>query len=399
MLSRQKWIWYVCLIGFFAIFSTSVSKNPVLPLYAGALGADSTIIGLISAVSPLAGVILSFPIGVVSDKIGRRGLILVSGIICAAAPLLYLIVPDPLWLIPVRFLHGTATATLAPVISAAIADRFGEQKGLMMGTYSSATLFGRTAAPLVGGAVLTLCAALPGLASYRAVYLTAFAAGLAACILTFFYREEKHGSVGSLSLRDFTTGITLFLRNRTLRSASAAQTATYFCFGTFETFLPVYLLANGVEAWLTGLIFGVQVLILAVTKPWFGRLADQTRPQRLLPAGLVITGASLIIVPLTGNPLLLFAASILFGTGMSLSSVAANVCAANAAEKNQTGASLGALSSLMDVGHSSGPLAAGLLITAGGYGVGFAFCTVLAGLTALYTALGSRKSTNTSTGK
>jgi len=44
------------LLGFFAIFSTTISKNPVLPLFSQALGAGDAVIGLIAAVSPLAGV-------------------------------------------------------------------------------------------------------------------------------------------------------------------------------------------------------------------------------------------------------------------------------------------------------------------------------------------------------
>ncbi len=390
--ARQKFIWMACFLGFFAIFSTSVSKNPVLPLYAGTLGAGDTLIGCISAASPLAGVLLSFPLGFLSDKLGRRGLIRFSGLILILAPLLYLFVSDPLWLIPVRFLHGTATATLSPVISSAIAERFGSQKGLLMGTYSSATLMGRTAAPLIGGAILTLFAFLPGTGAYHLVYLIAFSAGIPAFILALCYREDPHhqGTIAALSPRDLITSFLSLLKNKNLRRACVSQTATYFCFGSFETFLPLYLLSFGVPAWLTGLIFGLQVLVLAVTKPWFGRHADTGRPLLQISAGLFITGLAIAAVPFTQSIPVLIAVSILFGIGMSLSTIAANVYAADAAQKNQTGASLGALASLMDIGHSSGPLICGILVAAGGWIAGFITCGVLAFLTAGYVLTGNR---------
>ncbi len=35
------------------------------------------------------------------------------------------------------------------------------------------------------------------------------------------------------------------------------------------------------------------------------------------------------------------------------------------------GASMGALSSIMDIGHSAGPLVTGIIVAAGGFGPGF----------------------------
>ena len=74
-------MYYLFLLGFFAIFSTTISKNPVLPLFSHALGADDAVIGLIAAVSPLAGILFSFPVGVLSDHIGRRRLLILAGFV------------------------------------------------------------------------------------------------------------------------------------------------------------------------------------------------------------------------------------------------------------------------------------------------------------------------------
>jgi DHA1 family multidrug resistance protein-like MFS transporter len=112
MTPDRRSVYILSLIGFFAIFSTTLSKNPVLPLFSQALGAGDVVIGLIAAVSPLAGILFSFPVGVLSDHLGRRRLLVASGVVFLTAPLLYLLVFDPLWLIPVRFFHGMATAIL-----------------------------------------------------------------------------------------------------------------------------------------------------------------------------------------------------------------------------------------------------------------------------------------------
>jgi MFS family permease len=65
---------------------------------------------------------------------------------------------------------------------------------------------------------------------------------------------------------------------------------------------------------------------------------------------------------------------------MSLSTVATSAYVADMANKEQIGASMGALSSTMDIGHSAGPLITGIIITAAGYITGFfaAFLLVIA---------------------
>ena len=60
-----------------------------------------------------------------------------------------------------------------------------------------------------------------------------------------------------------------------------------------------------------------------------------------------------------------------FGLGMSLSTVATSAYVADIAQKEQIGASMGALSSIMDIGQSAGPLVTGIIIMGFGYIYGF----------------------------
>ena len=245
-------MYYLSLIGFFAIFSTTISKNPVLPLFVQALGAGNTVLGFIAAVSPLAGILFSFPIGVISDYIGRRRLLRASGAVFLLAPLLYLFITDPLWPIPVRFFHGTATAILGPVVSAIIAERFPATKGEMLGSYSSATLIGRILAPLAGGIIISFFTLTPGLIPYRMVYVAAALAAVPIFFLIFQYREEKPGSLNLPGFPVFRESFVTFVTNRRLRATAMADMATYFVFGALQTFLPVYLFGLRFQAYEIG---------------------------------------------------------------------------------------------------------------------------------------------------
>jgi len=371
-------IFSLALIGFFAIFSTTISKNPVLPLYANALGATDSLLGLIAAVSPLAGILFSFPVGVLSDRLGRRRLLVVSGIVFLAAPIFYLLVTDPLALIPVRFFHGTATAILGPVISAIIAERFPATKGEMLGSYSSATLVGRTLAPLAGGIIISVFLYMPGLFPYRMVYIVAALAAIPVLVLILRYRDEHAGAQGMPGISVFRESLRTFLTNASLRATALADAATYFAFGAVETFLPVYLLALGFAAWQIGVIFAVQVLIIAATKPFFGRFADRADKRYQIAAGVLVTGGAAAALPLVAGFWEVLAVSAAFGLGMAFSTVATSAYVADVAKRDQIGASMGALSSIMDIGQSAGPFVTGIVITYAGYTMGFFTGFVLA---------------------
>jgi MFS family permease len=371
-------MYYFFLLGFFAIFSTTISKTPVLPLFSQALGADDAVIGLIAFFSPFAGILFSFPVGVLSDHLGRRRLLVAAGAVFFVAPLLYLVVGDPAWLVPVRFFHGTATAILGPVVAAAIAGKFAARTGEMLGQYSSATLVGRTIAPLAGGAIISFLAAYQGLAPYRAVYVVAAAAGLIVLAMTLRYREEGSAPLAVPPFSFFRESFVAFFSSRRLRGTALADMAAYFVFGAFETFLPLLLSSRGIDAYETGIVFAVQVVIVAATKPLFGRLADRADKRVQVAAGLVVIAGSVSLLPAATSFTGFLAASAVFGLGLSLSTVATSAYVAEVAKGERMGASMGALSSIMDIGHSTGPLVTGIVIAVGGYAWGFLLSGLLA---------------------
>lgn len=359
------------IIGFFAIFSTTIAKNPVLPLFASSLGSSDALIGLISAISPFAGIVFSFPVGVLSDHIGRKRLLVTSGIIFLCAPLLYLIVTNPLSLIPIRFFHGLATAILGPVVAAVIAGRFPSNTGEVLGKYASATLVGRTIAPLTAGFILSLLAASSGLFKYQAVYLVAFAAAVPVCVLAFLYHEDQPSSMSLPGLHPFRDGFVSFIRDNRLWSTALVDMAMYFLFGMFETFLPLLLVIRGIDLFRIGVLFAVQVIVIAVAKPSFGRLADRSDKRPAIVGGLMLMGISSVFVPFVTTFPLFMLVGILAGIGMALSTVSTSAFVATISPPGKLGASMGALSSVMDIGHSAGPLVAGIIIMTLGYPAGF----------------------------
>jgi MFS family permease len=386
----------VSFIGFLGIFSTTMSKNPVLPLFVKSLSGNDTVIGLIAAISPLAGILFSFPVGLLADRLGKKRLLLIAAFVFMSAPLLYLLVSNPYWLIPIRFFHGIATAILGPVASAFIVSAYPESKGEKLGLYSSATLIGRTLAPLLGGAIITAFLFMGGNLSYRAVYMAAFLLGVPVLVLTLTLKGSDHAAEDSEvkrpTLADFGRSLADFARNSRLFSTSLVEMATYFAFGCLETYLPVLLSSRGVPAYQIGLIFSLQILAIALTKPLFGKLADAVDRRIQILFGIVFLALFIALVPLFRGTIEIAVIGVLFGLAMSVSTVATSTYVADVAKQENLGASLGALSSIMDIGHSSGPFVAGVVITATTMAGGFLTAAVICVLSAiLFAAFALRK--------
>jgi MFS family permease len=109
--------WALCIVGFFAILSSTMSKNPVLNPFARSLNTPDSLIGFVAAASTIPGILVSLPAGSLSDRFGRRRVLFASGAVFASAPFFYLLVSSWWHLALVRFYHGFATATFVRLLT------------------------------------------------------------------------------------------------------------------------------------------------------------------------------------------------------------------------------------------------------------------------------------------
>ena len=116
----DRYFWVLCVVGAFAILSSTMSKNPVLNPFAQSLGTPANLTGIIAAASTIPGILVSLPAASLSDVLGRRKMLLFATFVFATAPFLYLFVTVWWQLAFVRFYHGFATAIFVPVAEATI---------------------------------------------------------------------------------------------------------------------------------------------------------------------------------------------------------------------------------------------------------------------------------------
>lgn len=375
----------LCTSGALAIFSSTISKSPALPLFSEFLGADQAMVGLISGVSAFTGIVASIPAGLLSDRIGRRRTLLASGFVFASAPFLYLFITELWQLALVRFYHGFATAIFIPVGMAMVTDLHHEARAERLGWFSSSTLGGRFMAPIVGGSLIAALAADGSGAGFRAVYIACGVAGAAAFAMMLRLPADAMKAHPRRSSAEIWAALGRILSSRAIVLTCLMEAAVLFAYGTFETFLPLYSKSAGHSAYETGIFLSSQVITLALAKPAMGRFSDRHGRPRQIVAGGLACAVCIAGLPVASAFMPMLALSIAFGLGLSVVTSATSAYIGDLSSKRERGSAMGALGSIMDIGHMSGPIVAGAIAARMGTAYAFACAgAVLVALTALF---------------
>jgi DHA1 family solute carrier family 18 vesicular amine transporter 1/2 len=139
----------------FATFTDIVAYSvavPVLPDLSRRFGASPTVIGLLFASFGVTLLIVSIPMGAISDRTGRKAPLVGGMLALAAATLLFAYAGGLPWLFAARLVQGAADGVTWVVGFALIADRFGpEERGRVSGIVMSGTSAAVMVGPTIGG--------------------------------------------------------------------------------------------------------------------------------------------------------------------------------------------------------------------------------------------------------
>jgi len=341
-----------------------MSKNPVLKPFATSLGTPSSLIGLVASASTIPGMLVSLPAASLSDIFGRRKVLFVSAFVFASAPFAYLFIADWWQLIIVRFYHGFATAIFVPVTEATIAVQFPSKRGERISVFSSATAVGRGIAPFLGGYILFLTGY-----GYQSLYFTVGIAGVTAFIITLLFLSEKGGlATTETSHTNKTTERMLYgwfelLKNGGVLIVSLIQASQYYVFGAVEFFLVGYLSEIAkLDPFSIGIIMGSQIVALIIARPFMGRISDKIGRKTPIILGSLISCLLLVTFPFSTQFPILFFLSIGYGVGFAMVISSTSPLISDLVPSSLIGASMGFLSTMMDVGQTLGPIVSGVIL-------------------------------------
>jgi MFS family permease len=168
------------------------------------------------------------------------------------------------------------------------------------------------------------------------------------------------------------------------------EAAVLFSYGTFETFLPIYLINKGMSPYEIGAVLSAQIISVALTKPVMGRLSDRYGRSSQIAVGILFCAIFIGLIGDAKGLIVTVIVSIAFGLSVSVVTSATSALIADLSLKEQLSSSMGIFASIMDIGHTAGPLVSGIIAAYFGIGKVFIVSTAVL-LTVLLTFMAYRK--------
>jgi MFS family permease len=275
----------------FGCYLAAFMRLPVVPLHARALGVDTTRIGFINGAFFLAAGLLSFPLGMLADRWGRKRLA-AGGLFMLAAASAGLLFCDSFSHFTLAYLllgvgiaaFGPTMMTLVSLVSPAT------HLGRAYGWYTTALFCGMSLGPAWGGYLARAAGAPP-------VFLAAALVLLVDLGLLMGLLPARIKPAEILAAQDdVPRGIGSLLKNRPLVGCWLMTLGACFGLGLFTSFMPLHAQGRGLNVSQIGMVFLSQGLCNGLSRIPFGRLSDRV-PRRSVP---VVGGIALYVLALGG---------------------------------------------------------------------------------------------------
>lgn len=340
---------FLVMVGFGIII-------PVLPFYAEDLGASPTVLGMLMAVYSLMQFLFAPMWGRISDRIGRKPIILV-GIFGLAISFFCLALATNVWMLfAARIIGGFLSAANIPTIMAYVADITSEDdRGKGMGIIGAAIGLGFIFGPAIGGIFSKTSLILP--------FYIAGISSLLTFLLALFLLKE--------SLNDFSEKSHSKTRSTIKRALSEPVSILYFLqlfvslslSGLEATFAYFAAERAGLGTTHLGYIFMIMGFAGAIVQGVFvGKLTKRYGEPFIIQVGILISaiGFGLILMINNFSTAAIFLSIFGIGNGLIRPSVSSLLT-----KRSLTGygSTTGLLSSFDSLGRIIGPPLGGWLFS------------------------------------
>ncbi len=353
--------WALVLMAGFAELGYVTLNISAMPVYLrDTIGLGESTVTAVGSVFLLTEAIFRAPMGMLSDRLGRRRLMLVGPSLTMFTALATVMVQHPVWFLLLRALDGIGAAMLWPAAYAAIGDTVPpERRSWAMSFLNMTYMSGIALGPLAGGLANDLAG--DKTASF---YLVAVLFAVALLIIWRFYPRDYHEAHphadpqrGEFSLRAFLGAVRLVPGHLLL--------AFVVFFGIGSVMLLVKLYAMD-EFQVSETVFGLglvfpALLIGALSVPighWSDRIGHIPSVRLGLAGGALVMWA--IVLPAKPHPLLVLLAA---GVGALSFVLALAAWMAELSEiyPERRGIVLGATGTAQGIGSILGALLGGVL--------------------------------------
>ena len=354
------------MCGFtFTVFLSAFQLLPTAPFEILARGGSTFASGLFLGFLTYSSAFSAPLTGGFSDRAGQRRVLITTSIALAVFSLAYAIVPGFRSLLLIVLIHGVFWSGLLSASAAYLTNGVPESRRAEGVAYWGLSSVAAIAlAPPIGFWVYrlgwtTLC--------IESAVLNLVMAAIA------WRLPDQHTRVSvaarrKVEWRVLTLSITLFLYS--------------FGYGGITSFTALYADANGVST--KGMYLTALSVVILVTRPLAGRLADRLGPRRVLLPCLALIAIGLGCLCAGGTLGWLLTSAVIFGTGFGTAYPVFVAHVMNHVGPERRGAAFGAILAAFDTGIGTGSTAMGWIIGNHGFAAAFGTAAALSALSIPY---------------
>jgi MFS family permease len=329
--------------------------TPALPAMATFFNIPYSSVALLITVFTMPGIIVTPILGIVSDRIGRRILIIPSLLIFGITGTIMFFVKDFSWLLILRFIQGVGVSALGAINTTIIGDMFsGKDRTTAFGYNASVLNIGTAAYPVIGG---LLC-----IAGWNYPFLlSAFAFVVAWFVIFHLHNPEP---VNEVALKDYFKTIAAIIKKPYIIGLLSTNILTFtLLYGPIITYFP-YIISyrfNGDSATI-GLIMSLMSIVTAITATQLQWLSTRFSEKNLIFYSFLGFAISFIIAGLAQNYFWLMVAIIVGGASNAINNPSLLSLLTGAAPTHYRGAIMSLNGMGLRVGQTVGPIIMAMLL-------------------------------------
>lgn len=334
---------------------------PLIPLFAREMGASGALIGAAVSAFSLLSLVAAVPLGGLSDRIGARGMLLLSALFNCLYSFLLLTAEGVPGLVAAQMLGGLGFLLLIVSSQGWVsrhADKGIRERGF--GFLSLAAAAGQSLGPFLGGLLLDKT-------SFTVVFAVAvFLSLLGFCVA--WLREDGRGAQHRAGQGGLRLGQILrwLAADRRMCAVLIFSFAIVFAVSLRNSFVPVLFQERGVGEGTIGLLLSAFALSMTLVRLVIGRLMGRIARRHLLALamGLVLVGTAGL--PVVGSPWTAAGIMLLFGAGFGISQPLSMVMVSDRAGEDTSGLAMGMRFTVITLATLLSPALTGLVVDAAG---------------------------------
>lgn len=361
-LYRNKNLLIIYSITLIAVLGVA-SLTPAFPKIIEHFKIDTEEVGWLIATFTLPGIILTPLLGMLSDRVGRKIVLIPSLFLFAIAGTSCAFIKSFELLLFIRFLQGIGAASIGALNITLIGDIFsGKERGQAMGYNASVISIGTATYPAIGGIMATIGWNYPFFLSILALPVGLF---------VLFGLKNIEAQKNENFLTYIKNSITKILKTDVISLYTITFLFFIILYGSILTYIPILLKQRfNSEPYQIGLLLSTMSLSMGLSAILFGKISNKIKPDKILLAASILYAFSLLSIPIIPTLSMLFAPLIIYGFANGLLLPTVQTLLAGKASLNERGLFMSLNGFVLRLAQTIAPLLTGLVFI---YGIEWTF--------------------------